>query len=103
MTDLRVDYIFTEYFKNDTSFTEKSTLFNPIKYSQIEAKNIWHKGIKLGIEIGLNSAGLAGQKIELERNCEDKEFLEKFYKLCEDYSCKIQYHPVEGMCVIKTK
>ena len=36
------------------------------------------------------------EKIELQ----DKEFLEKFYKLADEYNCQVQYHPKHGMTVI---
>jgi hypothetical protein len=31
---------------------------------------------------------------------EHKEFLEKFYKLAEEYNCSIQYHPEVGMVAV---
>ena len=32
-----------------------------------------------------------------------KEFIEKFYKLAEEYNCAIEYHPLHGMCVVQLK
>lgn len=60
MLHYRAERIFKEEMEGDTSFTEKVTglglLFGPIRYSQAEARDIWNKGIKLGIEIGLRRA-----------------------------------------------
>lgn len=104
--DLLVDHIFSEEFKNDSSFTEKtnflSVLFGTHKYSQSEVREIWKRGIKLGIETGLTKAGLEGQKIELLNNANErqKEFIKKFYALSEEYMCSIQYHSRIGMVII---
>lgn len=104
---LRVAQIFWEEMKGDTSFQEKenflSLLFRGTKYSQIDMRETWNSGIKHGIEIGLNRASIEGQKIELNNNIKEArhaEFIEKFYKLAEEYNCAIQYHPKIGMVVI---
>ena len=102
--DLRIKQIFAEEMKGDTSFQETAFLpLFPIRYSQSEMRKTWDNGIKLGIEIGLNRASLEGQRIELNHNTlegKNKEFLEKFYKLAEEYKCAIQYHPQIGMVVL---
>lgn len=105
--DIRIENIFAEEMKGDTSFREiessLSLLFGGTKYSKHEMRETWDRGIKLGIEIGLNRASLEGQRIELNRNTpegKNKEFLEKFYKLAEEYKCAIQYHPQIGMVVL---
>ena len=105
--DLRIEQIFAEEMKGDTSFQKRETglslLFGTTKYSKQEMKETWDRGIKLGIEIGLNRASLEGQRIELNQNTKEgknKEFLEKFYKLAEEYKCTIQYHPQIGMVVL---
>ena len=105
--DLRIETIFEEQMKGDTSFQEKesglSLLFGGTSYNKLEMRDTWNSGIKHGIEIGLNVASLEGQKIELNHNTPDgknKEFLEKFYKLAEEYKCAIQYHPKIGMVVL---
>jgi len=105
--DLRIENIFREEMKGDTSFQEKesslSLLFGTNKYSKQEMRETWDRGIKHGIEIGLRKASLEGQKIELNHNTPEgkhKEFLEKFYKLAEEYKCAIQYHPQIGMVVV---
>jgi hypothetical protein len=106
--DLRIENIFFEEMKYDKSFQEKefgllSLLFGTTKYSQKEVRDIWHQGIKYGIEIGLIKASLEGQRIELNHNTSDekhKEFLDKFHKLADEYNCYIQYHPKHGMTVI---
>lgn len=105
--DLRIENIFYEEMKGDTSFQEKdsglSILFGTNKYSKQEMREVWERGIKNGIEVGLRRAGLEGQKIELNHNTPDgknKEFLQKFYELAEEYSCAIQYHPKVGMVVL---
>ena len=107
--DARIEMIFQEEMKGDNSFKEKenflSLFFGGIKYSQTEMKETWNMGIRHGIEIGLNRAGLAGQRLELHRNVKDpmqKEFLEKFYKLADEYKCAIQYHPQHGMVIVDT-
>lgn len=105
--DLRIERIFKEEMQGDTSFQEKesglSLLFGTNKYSKQEMRETWNRGIKHGIEIGLRKASLEGQKIELNKNTTNekhKEFLEKFYKLSEEYQCAIQYHPEIGMIII---
>jgi hypothetical protein len=105
--DLRIEHIFREEMKGDTSFQEKesglSLLFGTNKYSKFEMRETWDRGIKHGIEIGLRKASLEGQRIELNRNNTNekhKEFLEKFYKLVAEHKCAIQYHPQVGMVVV---
>lgn len=108
--NLRVEQIFKEVMKGDTSFQEKdsvlSLLFGTNKYSKQEMRETWDRGIKYGIEIGLRKASLEGQKIELLNNTTNekhKEFLEKFYELAAHYQCAIQYHPEVGMVVVTRK
>ena len=105
--DLRVEHIFKEEMKGDTSFQEKDStlnlLFGNNKYSKQEMRETWDRGIKHGIEIGLRKASLEGQKIELNNNITNqnhKEFLKKFYQLANEYKCAIQYHPKYGMIII---
>lgn len=105
--DLRIEHIFSEETKGDTSFQEKdyglSLLFGTHKYSKQEMRETWDSGIKLGIEIGLRKASLEGQRIEINNNTTDekyKEFLVKLYKLSNEYNCKIQYHPEFGMTIV---
>lgn len=105
--DLRIEHIFREEMRGDTSFQEKGTglslLFGTHKYSKQEMRETWDKGIKHGIEIGLRKASLEGQRIELTHNTTNekhKEFLEKFYQLADEYRCAIQYHPEVGMVVV---
>ena len=105
--NLRVEHIFKEEMKGDTSFQEKDStlnlLFGNNKYSKQEMRETWDRGIKHGIEIGLRKASLEGQKIELNNNITNqnhKEFLEKFYQLANEYKCAIQYHPKYGMIII---
>ena len=105
--DNRIEYIFNKEMKGDKSFQEKTTglalLFGGgITYKQHEVRDIWHRGIKVGIEIGLNYASPQGQIIQLNENTDPKhrEFLEKFYKLAEEYKCAIEYHPEKGMIVL---
>jgi hypothetical protein len=104
--DLRIDNIFLEEMMGDTSFREKDSTLSFLfgkKYSKEEVREIWHRGIRHGIEIGLRRASLEGQRIELYRNTKDKnklEFIQKFEQLANEYNCAIQYHPVIGMCII---
>ena len=105
--DLRIEHIFREEMKEDTSFQEKesglSLLFGTDKYSKVEMRETWDRGIKHGIEIGLRKASLEGQRIELNHNTPEgkhKEFLEKFYQLADEYKCTVQYHPEVGMVVV---
>jgi hypothetical protein len=105
--DNRIEYIFNKEMKGDKSFQEKpsglATLFGyGTTYKQTEVRDIWHRGIKVGIEIGLNYASPQGQIIQLNENTDPKhrEFLEKFYKLAEEYKCSIEYHPEKGMIVL---
>jgi hypothetical protein len=105
--DNRIEYIFNKEMRGDKSFQEKpsglATLFGyGTTYKQTEVRDIWHRGIKVGIEIGLNYSSPQGQIIQLNENTDPKhrEFLEKFYKLAEEYKCAIEYHPERGMIVI---
>ena len=104
---IKIEKIFAEEMKGDTSFQERETwlslLLGATKYSKHKMRETWDRGIKLGIEIGLNRASLEGQRIELNHNTpegKNKKFLEKFYKLAEEYKCAIQYHPQIGMVVL---
>jgi hypothetical protein len=105
--DIRIEQIFNEEMKGDTSFQDKdnflSFLFGRNKYTIQEMRETWNMGIKHGIEIGLRRASLDGQIIELNHNTvndKHKEFLEKFYQLANEYACAIQYHPHKGMVII---
>jgi hypothetical protein len=105
--ELRIEHIFREEIEGDTSFQEKESglnlLFGTNKYSKVEMRETWNRGIKHGIEIGLRRASLEGQMIELNHNTPEgkhKEFLEKFYQLADEYKCAIQYHPEVGMIVV---
>ncbi len=105
--NLRIEHIFREEMKGDTSFQEKeiglSFLFGTNKYSKVEMRETWNRGIKHGIEIGLRKASLEGQRIELNNNTTNerhKEFIEKLYQLTTEYKCAVQYHPEFGMVVI---
>lgn len=105
--DARVKQIMSEYVKHDTSFTQPPAglelIFGQKKYTQQEVRRIWIDGIEWGVEIGLDKASLEGQKLELTRNTKNSkhnEFIEKFYKLADEYGCAIQYHPIYGMVII---
>lgn len=106
--DLRVERIFQDEMKDDKSFQEKEsslTIFFGSRYTNQDMRDTWNKGIKHGIEIGLRKASLDGQIIDLNtnthiNNSRHKEFLEKFYKLSDEYNCAIQYHPEVGLKVI---
>ena len=106
--DLRVENIFRDEMKGDNSFKEKpmflDLIFNSNFYKhQKELKETWNSGIKHGIEIGLRRASLEGQRIVLNRNTKDEkhiEFLEKFYRLAEQYKCAVQYHQEVGMVIV---
>ena len=96
--DIRIENIFAEEMQGDTSFLGKGS-----GYSNMDMRETWHKGIKHGIEIGLNRTSIQGQAIELNNNTpegKNLEFLKKFYKLAEEYKCAIEYHPQKGMIVI---
>lgn len=106
--DIRIEHIFKQEMGGDTSFKEKesalSLLFGSTKYSKQEMKETWDRGIKHGIEIGLRKSSLEGQRIDLNRNTDNekhKEFIEKFYRLADEYNCAIQYHPEIGMVIIE--
>jgi len=91
--------------ETDTSFTGSSGFLGlfSTKYTQAEVREIWFRGKRSGIEIGLQKASLEGQRLEAYHNITDpkhKEFLDKFYALAAEYECGIQYHPELGMCVI---
>jgi hypothetical protein len=102
--DVRVFNAIQDAKKNDTSFTDRGLLgMFPPNYSQSEVRKIWFDAMALGMQEGLRIASVEGQIIDVTNNCKEpkhKEFLEKFYKLAEEYNCAIQYHPTYGMLVI---
>lgn len=107
--NLHVERIFREEMEGDTSFQEKESgleiLFGR-PYSKVDMREAWHSGVKHGIFIGLQRASLEGQKIELYGNTTNpnhKEFLEKFYKLADEYGCAVHYHPEHGMTVVSQR
>lgn len=106
--DARIENIIMEYRLNDKSFQEKESAFELMlrpfgkRFTKQEMRDNWHMGIRHGIEIGFQKASLEGQRIELTNNITNprhKEFVEKFYKLAEEYGCAVQYHPLHGMIV----
>ena len=101
--DVRVFNAINEMKKNDTSFTDGGFMgMFPPKYAQHEVRKIWFHAISLGMQEGLRMGTIQGQRIDLFNNCKEprqKEFLEKFYKLAEEYNCAIVYHPHDGMVV----
>jgi hypothetical protein len=106
--DNRIEFIMDEYRHNDKSFQEKESAFELMlrpfgkKFNKHEMRENWHMGIRHGIEIGFQKASLEGQRIELTNNITNprhKEFVDKFYKLAEEYGCAIQYHPLYGMII----
>jgi hypothetical protein len=101
--DPRVFYAIQEARLTDNSFKEKGFLGFPIKYTQYECREFWFQAMELGIQEGLRIGSVQGQRIDLFNNCKEhsqKEFLEKYYKLAEEYNCAIVYHPENGMCVM---
>jgi len=107
--ELRVENIFRQEMQGDKSFQETESvlgiIFGSKKYTKLDMRETWNSGIKYGIEIGLRKASLEGQKIEVNTNMTNerhKEFIDKFYKLAEEYNCAVQYHPQHGMVVIDT-
>ena len=100
--DPRVFYAIQEAKKNDTSFTEKGLFGITPKYTQHEVREIWFDAMSLGMIEGLRMGTIQGQRIDLFNNCTEqrqKDFLEKLYKLSEEYNCAVVYHPEEGMCI----
>ena len=96
-----------EIRETDTSFTEKPTilesLFGGDSVSRREVRDIWLKGIEVGMGEGIHIASLEGQRIELGQSVKtsfQSEFLWKFHELCHKYGCAIQFHPDHGMCVV---
>lgn len=105
--DARIDYIFHQEMKDDTSFQEKENPFTLIfggrNYSKNQVRETWHNGIKKGIEIGLMRASLEGQMVELNKSIDNERHLNFFKEFCtlsEKYECYIQYHPQTGMVII---
>ena len=108
--DLRVQIIFDEEMKGDTSFREKGSfmgeLFGRNHFSNNDMRETWDRGIKHGIEIGLRRASIEGQQLEMYHNIDNphhKAFIDKFYKLAEEYGCAIQHHPQNGLMIINNK
>lgn len=105
--DLRVKQIVDDFKKSDNSFKDRPTglaaIFGKNHYTESEVRDIWHRGVETGVEMGLFEANLEGQRIELTQNIDSpkqREFVEKLYKLCEEYKCAVQYHPIKGMCLV---
>jgi len=105
--DARIKNIMIDIKLHDNSFKERPSglelLFGRTKYTQEEMRETWFLGIEYGIEYGFNEAGLDGQKIQINSNITNKrhkEFIDKFYKLSQEYGCAIQYHPRDGIVVI---
>jgi hypothetical protein len=101
--DARIVKMIADQRKNDKSFTDKAFFGFPIKYKQSEVREIWFQAMEVGMEKGLIAGSLEGQRIDTTTNCKNerhKEFYTKFLELAHQYKCAIQYHPLEGMCVI---
>lgn len=104
--EARVEYIFNQETKGDTSFTDRGFFGITPKYKQSDVREIWRSGIKHGIEIGLRKASVEGQIVELHNNTEDpkeKEFLDKLISLTNEYGLVLQHHPEVGLKVIRKK
>lgn len=104
--DPRVYYAIQDARKNDNSFKEKGFLGIPIKYSQSECREFWFQAMSLGMQEGLMMGSVQGQRIDLFNNCKEprqKEYLEKLYKLSEEYNCAVVFHPIHGMIVMDLK
>jgi len=102
--DLRIEKIFQEISPFIGPLFRKKTWFSrfnlTLRYSKSELQENWDNGVKCGIDIGLQRASVEGQRIELNNNTKDarhKEFLQKFYKLADEYKCAIHYHPARGL------
>jgi hypothetical protein len=105
--DPRIRTAIQEAMLNDNSFKEKENIFTlftgGIKYPQSECRKFWFQAMSIGMSEGLRMGSIEGQKIDLTNNCKEprqKEFLEKFYKLAEEYNCAIVFHPEHGMIVV---
>lgn len=101
--DPRVYNAISEMRLNDKSFTDRGFLGITHKYDQYEVREIWFQAIELGMHEGLRMGSIDAQRIDLYHNCKlqrQKDFLDKFYKLAEEYNCAIVYHPEEGMTVL---
>jgi len=101
--DPRVFYAIQEAKRTDKSFTERGLWGIPIKYNQSECREFWFQAMQLGMQEGLRMGSIQGQRIDLFNSCNEprqEEFLEKFYKLAEEYNCAIVYDPIRGMCVL---
>ena len=75
------------------------------KYSQLEAREIWLRGIAYGLEEGIRLFTLEGQRIDLYNSCKtakQQEFLAKSFELCDRFGMQIVYSPTEGMVVVDT-
>ena len=57
--DSRIEHIMNEQELNDKSFLEKDTrlgsIFGTNKYTKYEMRSTWFRGIRHGLEIGLQS------------------------------------------------
>ena len=101
--------IFSEIQKakqTDKSFTEKGLFGIRPKFSQSDVRDIYFNAMALGMKRGIEIGSINGQRIDLFDSTttdKQKEFLEKLYKLQEEYDCGIQYHPIEGMRIISLK
>ena len=108
--DTRVNLIFEREMKNDRSFQNdgNSSFFGRLfglNKTDRKLRDIWHLGIKYGIEIGLRRASVEGQKKELTHNTapEDRAILEEIFDVMNKHNCAIQYHPDHGQMIIRRR
>ena len=104
--DPRVFKAIEDAKKSDNSFTEKGFLGILPTYKQVEVRKAWFDAMELGMIEGIKMGSIKGQRIDLHNSVKEprqKEFLDKFFKLCDEYNCAVLYHPVDGMCIIDLK
>jgi hypothetical protein len=101
-SDVRIFHEIQNAKKTDKSFTKKGLFGMSPKFSQQEVRDIYFDAMGLGMMRGIEIGSINGQQIDLYNSANDKqrEFLDKFYKLAEEYNCAILYHPHNGMQVI---
>lgn len=101
-----IDRIFNEELDGDMSFLDDGVIGLHVYvgtqlYSAKETRQAYHDGIRRGIEIGLRKAWMEQRRLPLPNMTlrKSQEFLEKFYRLTQEYNCSMQFELGLGITV----
>lgn len=89
------------FLKEDTSHSYTNVIHELfVSYSRTDMRKSFQTGVRVGFEQGIYKSKPENRILQLENICKnnnDKEFYDKFMKLCQEYNIRIEYHPEEGM------